>query len=104
MCLRTGGSGFGTAPKFGFGPRRRFISGTAPVRGRSPGSLQPHPDASSHLHPAFRAFVCTALSWNRRLQVPISVKSAQAHTLVEEPLHEASAVSTIPLAAALSRG
>ena len=28
--------------------------------------------ASSHLHPAFRVFVCAASDWNRRLQVPIS--------------------------------
>ena len=61
MCMRTGGSSFGTAPNFGFGPRRCSTPGTSPVKGRSSESLQPNSGALSHLHPAFRAFVCTAL-------------------------------------------
>ena len=48
--------------------------------------------ASSHPHPAFRALACTALVWNRRLQVPINVKFAPTHTLLEQPLHAATVV------------
>ena len=61
MCLLTGRSGFGTAPNFGFGPRRCSTPGTAPVKGRSSESLRPNSGAFGHLHPAFCAFVCTAL-------------------------------------------